>query len=390
MSTPATTPEATATKLEMSVNRDVLIRELAFARGLTEAKTTVPILTSLLFAAEGNTLTITATDLERSVVTSIPATVKKPGSVAIHGRKLFEYVKFLPSGDITLKEMANNWLAIRSGRSNTKMVAMSRANYPQVHTIEEAGSAAVSLPARAIKTLIGQTSFAISKEESRYTLNGTLFGVEPSRLFMVATDGHRLALSETRQEVTGVKDKSTALIPLRAVGDLASLLSDSDVETVSFAQNDTYLFFSVGERKYSVRRLAGQFPHYEAILPRNNDKVVIVAAADMERSIRRVATFADDRSSSIKLSLSENSLKLSASSTENGESEDLIEIVYGKDSMITGFNASYLLDFIKAIGGKGEIKMLFKDGGSPVLLRPEVESPDTDFHCVVMPLRIAA
>lgn len=387
MSTPATTSEVAASKLEMSVNRDALLRELAFARGLTEVKTTVPILSSLLFTAEGGTLTITATDLERAVVTTVPANVKKPGSVAVNARKLFEYVKFLPAGDITLKEMANSWVSIRCGRSNTKMVAMSRANYPTVLTIDNVGVKPVSLPAASLKTLISQTSFAISKEESRYTLNGALFGMEPARLFMVATDGHRLAIAETHDRVEGVNEKSTTLIPARAVSDLGNLIDGSDVETVAFAQDDTYLFFSVGGRKYSARRLAGQFPHYEAVLPRSNDKVIVVGTAEMERAIRRVATFADDRSSAIKFALTEGSVKLSASSMENGQSEDSIDITYNKAPLTTGFNASYLLDFIKAIGNKGEMKMLFKDESTAVLLRPEPEDSECDFQCVLMPLR---
>lgn len=389
MSTPAPVQEASTSKLEMIVHRDELLRELAFTHGLTESKTTVPILSSVLFEGEGTMLTIKATDLERSGVTTVQAKVKKPGSVAVPARKLYDYVKLLPSGEITLKELDNSWISLRSGRSNTKMVAMPRTNFPKVETIDSVGKTPISLPSASLKMLITQTAFAVSKEESRYTLNGALFGMEPNKLFMVATDGHRLALSEKEERVEGVSAKTTVLIPIRALSDLMTLLSESDSENIGMVQTESSILFSVGHRKYAVRRLSGQFPNYEAVLPRDNDKVVIVGSADMERALRRVSTFADERSSAVKITLDSNSLKISASSTANGESEDSIDTPYDKESIVTGFNATYLLDFIKAIGGKGEFKMMFKNSSTAALLRPDAENQQTDFQCVLMPLRVA-
>jgi DNA polymerase III subunit beta len=378
---------ATASFMEIIVNRDALLAELTFAQSIAEAKTTIAILSHVLLeASENQMLTITATDLDRAVVTTVQAKVKNPGSVAIPARKFFDYVKLLPGGEITMKELDNSWISLHSGRSKTKMVAMSRSNYPKVETIGNRKS--VKLPVLALKLLTSQTAFAASTEESRYSLNGALFGMEPGKLFMVATDSHRLALSEKFENVDGITTKSTVLISNRALSDLQKLFSTTEEETIRFAQDDSGLYFELGRRKYSSRRIAGEFPNYEAVIPRDNNRVVIVGAADVDKSLRRVATFADDKSSTVRVALEESTLKFSARSTETGESEDTIEIRYNKEPMAIGFNSAYLLDFIKVIGGEGEFKMMLKNANSPGVFLPEGEGQETSFKCVIMPCRI--
>src|SRR6266568_3702376 len=155
--------------LEITVSRAELLRELTAAQGVVERKTTIPILSNFLFEASDDKLTITATDLDQSLRTSCAAKVKKAGACTIPARKLYDYIKLLPEGDISIKLMENHWVQIRSGRSNTKMVGMARANFPQVP--EFPATPVTSIPAGALKTLIARTIFAISNEESRYTLN---------------------------------------------------------------------------------------------------------------------------------------------------------------------------------------------------------------------------
>src|SRR6266705_5054308 len=153
--------------LEITVSRAELLRELTAAQSVVERKTTIPILSNFLFEAADDKLVITATDLDQSIRTSCAARVKKPGACTIPARKLFDYVKLLPDGDISIKLMENHWVQIRAGRSNTKMVGMARANFPAVPTFPD--NLAMQLPAQVLRTLIGKTIFAISSEESRYT-----------------------------------------------------------------------------------------------------------------------------------------------------------------------------------------------------------------------------
>src|SRR5438270_3293873 len=186
----STTTSAVAA-MEIVLSQAELLRELTATQGVVERKTTIPILSNFLFEAANNRLTITATDLDLSLRTSCTARVKKEGSCTIPARKLYDYVRLLPDGDISIKMLENHWVQIRSGRSNTKMVGMARANFPAVPNFPTAG--AVKLPAGVLRTMIGRTIFAISNEESRYTLNGALMVVKPESITMVATDGHRLA-----------------------------------------------------------------------------------------------------------------------------------------------------------------------------------------------------
>src|SRR5580698_1707199 len=180
--------------MEISVSRQELLRELTATQSVVERKTTIPILSNFLIEAADDKLTITGTDLDQSMKTSCPAKVKKPGACTIPARKLYDYIKLLGDGEISIKLLENHWVQIRAGRSNTKMVGMARANFPQVP--EFPAIAATSLPLPAFKTLIARTVFAISNEESRYTLNGALMVLKAESMAMVATDGHRLAFVE--------------------------------------------------------------------------------------------------------------------------------------------------------------------------------------------------
>ena len=374
------------TGMEISVSKIELLRELTATQGVVERKTTIPILSNFLFEAGNDRLTITATDLDLSLRTSCAAKVKREGACTIPARKLYDYVKLLPDGDISIKLLENHWVNIRSGRSNTKMVGMARANFPGLPTFPSTGP--VKIPAQTLRNMIGRTIFAISNEESRYTLNGGLMVLKPESITMVATDGHRLAHIEKTGEQFDVSGENKTLIPKKAMSELFSLLQNSDVEFVEFAKDDATLFFRTGERLLTSRQLTGQFPNYEAVLPRETGKAVVVHGGDLSTAIQRVAQFADERSRAIRLKLDKNELKISSSSTEAGESEDSIETAYSADPMTIGFNSEYLIDFLKAASA-GEIRLEFKDAQSAGQMRPEDGSDDGfKYRYVVMPMRI--
>jgi DNA polymerase-3 subunit beta len=373
--------------LEITVSRAELLRELTAAQSVVERKTTIPILSNFLFEADGDRLTITATDLDQSVRTSCAAKVKKPGACTIPARKLYDYIKLLPEGEISIKLMDNHWVQIRAGRSNTKMVGMARANFPAVPEFPEGGG--FKLSAASVKNLISKTIFSISNEESRYTLNGALLVLKIESMAMVATDGHRLAHVEILGEtLEGISGEKKTLIPRKALAELQSLLNGPDVETLEFADDEQTLFFRAGGRVLTSRKLTGQFPNYEAVLPRDNNKFVIVRSEDLMGCIQRVAQFADERSGAIKIRLEQNELKLSSQSTDAGESEDTIETPYNYDPLVVGFNSAYLLDFLKAIGNSGEVRLEFKDAQSAGQMRPEDGNENVKYRYILMPMRI--
>jgi DNA polymerase-3 subunit beta len=373
--------------MEISVSRQELLRELTATQSVVERKTTIPILSNFLLEAADDRLTITATDLDQSIKTSCAAKVKKPGACTIPARKLYDYIKLLGEGDISIKLMENHWVQIRSGRSNTKMVGMARANFPQVPEFPEAS--VTSIPAASLKRMINKTIFAISNEESRYTLNGALLILKAESLAMVATDGHRLShVEKTGENLANISGEKKTLIPRKALSELQSLLGSSDDEVIEFADDEHTLFFRLGRRVLTSRKLTGQFPNYEAVMPRDNTKFVVVRSQDLMGSIQRVAQFADERSGAIKMRLEQNEMKVSSSSTDSGESEDTIETPYSFDPLVVGFNSSYLIDFLKAIGNEGEVRLEFKDAQSAGQLRPEDGDEDYRYRYIIMPMRI--
>ncbi len=370
--------------MEITVSKFELLHELTATQGVVERKTTIPILSNYLFEAVGDKLSLTATDLDLSLRTSCNAKVKKEGACTIPARKLYDYVKLLPDADITIKLLENHWVSIRCGRSNTKMVGMAKSNFPSLPVFPSAG--AIKIPAAVLRSMIAKTGFAIASEESRYTLNGALMVLKPESITMVATDGHRLAhVERSGEKFEGVSGEMKTLIPKKAMDELKSLL-DSDVETIDFAKDESTLFFRVGPRLLTLRQLTGQFPNYEAVLPKDISKSITLHGEELGAAIARVAQFADERSRAVRLRLEKGELKISASSSETGESEDSIEIAYDGEPIQIGFNAQYLLDFVKATGSC-EVKLELKDAQSAGQLRP-AEAEDYKYRYIVMPMRI--
>jgi DNA polymerase-3 subunit beta len=377
-------PAIAATTMEITVSKFELLRELTATQGVVERKTTIPILSNYLFEASGDKLSLTATDLDLSLRTSCNAKVKKEGACTIPARKLYDYVRLLPDADITIRLLDNHWVSIRCGRSNTKMVGMAKSNFPGLPVFPSAG--VIKIPAAVLRSMIAKTGFAIASEESRYTLNGALMVLKPESITMVATDGHRLAhVERSGEKFDGVSGEMKTLVPKKAMDELKSLL-DSDVETIDFAKDESTLFFRVGPRLLTSRMLTGQFPNYEAVLPKDISKSISLHGEELGAAIARVAQFADERSRAVRLRLEKGELKISASSTETGESEDSIEIAYDGEPMAIGFNAQYLMDFIKATG-EAEVKLELKDAQSAGQLRP-AESEDYKYRYIVMPMRI--
>ena len=376
---------AGTTTMEITVSRTELLRELTATQGVVERKTTIPILSNYLFEADGDRLALTATDLDLSLRTSCNAKVKKEGSCTIPARKLHDYVKLLPDADITIKLLENHWVSIRCGRSNTKMVGMARSNFPSLPVFPTAG--VVKIPAQVLRGMIQRTSFAIANEESRYTLNGALMVLKPESITMVATDGHRLAhVERSGEKFDGVSGEMKTLVPKKAMDELRSLVDSTDVETIEFAKDESTLFFRIGPRLLTSRQLTGQFPNYEAVLPKDNSKSILLHGKDLESAIARVAQFADERSRAVRLKLESGELKLSASSTETGESEDSLETDYKGETLTIGFNAQYITDFLKATGS-ADVRLELKDAQSAGQLRP-AESEDYKYRYIVMPMRI--
>ena len=370
--------------MEFSVKKFDLLEELNLTQGVVERKTTIPILSNLLFEAKGSRLTITATDLELSIRTSCEAKVKKEGAGTIPAKKLLELVRLLPDEEIRFKLLENHWVHITCDRRNYKLVGMSRENFPALPAFPHA---LVKIPAKLLADAIAKTTFAISLEESRYTLNGALLVLKPGSLAMVATDGHRLAMVETDHKFEGFSAETRVLVPKKAMTEVQRLAAESSEEDViEFAQDESHLFFQFGGRLLTSRKLTGQFPNYEAVLPRDANKTVSIERNELQDALRRVSSLADQRSHAVKFTLAKEGVEISASSPEYGEAKEAIEKEFKGDPISIGFNAQYLLDFLAA-AADGLISFELKDEQSAGQLRP-LGNENCRYRYVVMPMRI--
>jgi DNA polymerase-3 subunit beta len=371
--------------MEFSTKKSEVLKELNLTQGVVERKTTIPILSNLLLEVNDSGLRISATDLELGVRCGCPAKVKKEGSGTVPAKRLLEIVRSLPEADIKFKILENHWVQVTCERSSFKLVGMAKDSFP---VLPAAPKPLAAIPASVFTNLIHRTIFAISSEESRYTLNGALLLLKPESVSMVATDGHRLAMVEKQTPVTGLSSELRVLIPKKAMGELQRFLAEADEATpVQFSKDESHLFFSVGERLLISRMLTGQFPNYEAVLPRENKKLVELDKDVITAAVRRVALLADERSRAIRLQVDKDKLEVFSSSGEYGEAHDVLDALYADEPLQIGFDYQYLLDFLNVIGEGGKVKLELKDEQSAGQFRPGDEE-NYRYRYVVMPMRI--
>jgi DNA polymerase-3 subunit beta len=377
--------------MEFTVSKADLVRELSLSQGVVEKKTTIPILSNVLLEARDNRLFLTATDLELGLRTSCPARVKKEGSGTIPARKLLDYVRLLPDADIMVKFLENHWANLVCGRSRTRIAGMSRESFPELPVMSEVIR---EIPAKQLAAMITRTMFAISMEESRFTLNGALLLLADKTVTMVATDGHRLAYVQRPSDTAnGFGAAYRALVPRKAMAEILKLADETPAgdggaeAKVRFGGDDNHLFFEFGPRLLITRKLTGNFPDYERVLPQDNTNIATLVKDDIKSAIERVAQFADERSKAIRVQFVAGEVKVFSSALETGESEESVPSEYSGPDLEIGFNAQYLLDFLRAIP-QNHVSFGLKDQKSAGELQPSGDDVQEQYRYVVMPMRI--
>jgi DNA polymerase-3 subunit beta len=370
--------------MEFTVSKSDLVRELSLSQGVVEKKTTIPILSNVLLEAAEERVVLTATDLELGIRCSCPAQVAKPGAGTIPAKRLLDYVRLLPESELTVKFLENHWASLVCGRSRTRIAGMSRESYPELPEMPEA---IAELPIGLLASMIARTIFAISAEESRFTLNGALMVLAPGSITMVSTDGHRLAMMEKQEEIAGIAAPYRALLPKKAMAEILKVAQDVQPSAIlRFAGDENHLFFQFGDRLFMSRRLTGNFPDYERVLPKDHPNYVTVKRDEVRASIERVSQFADERSRAIRFQVAPGEVRIYSSLSETGESEESLPVTYDGPEVEIGFNAQYLLDFLRAISEE-DVRFYFKDAHSAGELRPGPDAGYT-YRYVVMPMRI--
>lgn len=368
--------------MDFAAKKGDLLRELQYVQGVVEKKTTVPILSNILLETTGNNLVLTATDLDVTIQCSCASSVRVSGATTVSARKLFDIVRLAPDSDMRFKRVDENWMDITCERSRFKIATLSKDNFPDIPSVE---GGRVTLPASALRHMIARSIFAITQEESRFALSGALMIVQPGKLTLVTTDGHRLALIDHELKISGLETEKRNLVPRKTLVELSKLTTD-DVSTVEFGTSENHLFFHVGDRLLVSRMLSGQFPNYELVIPRDNNKKVVISALDFNDALRRVSIMADERSKSVRFSLKEGQLEVSSNSAEFGEAKEVIPANYRGDPIAVCFNAGYFLDFLGGLESE-EVVVELRDEETQGLLRPQTEG-DYSSQYVIMPMKL--
>ena len=370
--------------MEFTISRSVLQKELGFVQGTVEKKNTIPALSNILIESVGEgTIRILGTDLDVTLRCETEAEIKTPGSMCVGARKLFEIVRVLPEAPVSFRREENNWATVKCERSNFRIAGVERDSFPEVPSFK---SAPVKLAASIFKTFIDRTIFAITLEESRYTLSGAKFMLNKSGAKMVTTDGHRLAYIERKDlGPNPPTEEIDALIPRKTLAELTKLTSNYEGD-IGLGADENHVYFEVGPRLLISRTLTGQFPNYEMVMPKGNDKTAEFDSASLGQAIRRVALMADDRSHAIRFHLTPGSLHISSETAEEGKASEVVTTEYAGEATEIGFNAAYLQDFLSVVHD-GSVAFEFKDGNSQAQLRPSNDD-GYDYKYIVMPMRL--
>jgi len=371
--------------MELVVRKNDLLRELQLFQGIVERKNTIPILANVLIEAKGEEVKFLATDLEVGLRSRCAASVSKGGSLTLPAKKFYEIVKSLPETDIRIAEEKSG-VKVAADRFDSRMQTLPREDFP---TLPEGGAAPIAaLPGQAVKEMIAKTQFAITGEDTRYFLNGAQLILRPDSMSLVATDGHRLALVHVPRDVKGkgeAGEETKAILPKKTLGELARLLAEGDGD-VSYERGENHMFFTVGGRTLISRMIDGQFPAFERVIPKGNDKHIEFERDRLTNAVKRVALLSNERSRAVKFQIDKGKVDVTSSSPEFGEAKETLTVEYTGPAMQICFNAQYVLDFL-AVVATDVVALDLKDEVSQAVMTP-VGAEGYDYTYVIMPMRV--
>ncbi len=368
--------------MELVVRKNDLLRELQFFQGIVERKSTIPILANVLLEASGTEVTLLATDLEVSLRSRCEASIARGGALTLPAKKLFEIIKALPDTEVRIEQDGTS-VKVAADRFESKMQTLPREDFPTLP--DAAGKGGVVLPRKALREMIAKTQFAITGEDTRYYLNGAQFVLTGTSMTLVATDGHRLALVTSKLESDATGAELKAIIPKKTLVELSRLLAEGEGE-VTYELGENHQFFDVGGRLLISRINEGQFPAYERVIPKGNDKKIEFERDRLTSALKRVAILSNERSRAVKLDIQPGKVEISSNSPDFGEAREQLVVDYTGPALQICFNAQYVSDFLSAVETDG-VQLDLKDEVSQAVMRP-VAADGYDYTYVIMPMRL--
>jgi len=368
--------------MRLTISREKLQEGLAAVTASIPAKTTLPVLANILLETTERGIRLSGTDLDIAVTTEVSADIEAPGAVTIPAKKLSEIARELPPSPVKIAAIGEQRITLECGRSRFKLLGLPRDEFPTFPSVKFSESWRVR--SGDLQKLISHTAFAVSTEESRPILNGVLWELNPDKMAMVATNGHRLAKMEIPIALTSGPSYDL-IIPPKALEQVKRLFPAE--EELEIARGENHLGFRSPFTSVFTRLIEGPYPNYELVIPRDNDRTAVVDKTALISALKRMSVVASDQTHRIRLSFNSGMLKFSVQTPDLGEAQDELPIRYVGDQLDIGFNASYLLEILRYIP-TDEVKLTFKAPERAATLEPEGWSDSAVYLCLVMPLRL--
>ncbi len=373
--------------MEFKVKKSDFLPEITLGQGIVERKSTLPILSNVLIEAENGKVYITSTDLEVGLKSTCTADIKNEGSITIPSRKLFDIISALPDSDINIKlEEDNNRVTISCDRSIFKLVGLPKEDFPVIQDFSDKDG--ISIDAKVLNQAIDLMTFAISRENSRYAVNGALMIIEGDNMIMVATDGYRLAFLNIKGCISGAKVKEELIIPQKTLKEIKKIIDKSDEGKIVFGRKDNQAFYCIGGRTLTSRTLEDSFPNYKKVLPEGNNIEIRFSRNVLNNALKRVSLLSDESSKSVMLCFQHNRLEITSSNPDMGEAKEEISIDYTGEDMKIGFNAQYLLDFLQVVKNEDVMFVLKNETDQGMLTPIDKGDSNQEYKYVVMPMRL--
>ena len=366
--------------MQIILQREAILKPLSYVAGVVEKRQTLPILSFVLLRQEGDTVTLTGTDLEVEIIAKVKAERREDNELMLPARKLLDICRALPDGATVDIRKDGDKAVIKSGKSRFTLMSLPATDFPSLQVTQ--WDHTLNLPQKALKNLILQTHFCMAQQDVRYFLNGLLFELSGGILRVVATDGHRMAVSETSLEKPQPLDKQV-IVPRKGVHEIARLLEDSDEDTEVLISSN-HLRIRTSNFVLTTKLIDGKYPDYAKVVPPAQSKTLRIDRETLREALGRAAILSNEKYRGVRLTLISKGLKISSHNPEQEEAQEEVTADYDGDMLEIGFNVSYMIEAISSLQGQHVTIGLTDANSSCTITAPDTKTP----LYVIMPMRL--
>ncbi len=363
--------------MKIQIFKDDLLNSIQIVQNIVNPKASLPILSNILLEAKDNKLKLITTDLDVGILVSIPVNIQEPGSITIPARKIFEVIRDLPSGTVNITVRKNNIVIIESQKCQFKLMGLPKDEFPNLPTFED--KKVVKIEQKIFKEMLNLTYFSLSRDETRYILNGILMEIKQDTIKLISTDGRRLAVVE-RKLSTHTNQEIKIVVPTKTIQELLRNLKDDDILSIVLGLNQ--VMFDLSGMLIISRLIEGEFPNYQQVIPQPVDTKIKIDKGDFLLALKRASLLSTPDYQAVKLEVFKNKMVVSKSTPDIGESKEEIDIEYGAKELAAGFNPNYLIDVLKNLKSE-DIEIELTDSEKPCVIRQE------GYVYVVLPMRLS-